>query len=253
MCGLKRRSSPRIAAGVRLRKDQGFEDLRGPVEHSPIGLVELRDPGGQRGDPSPTSLVQHASSPPGGADPLHAAVVRVGHPLQEPLGLEGLGHPRNGGHAHLLGLRQLADRQRAREHHDREGRQAGTAESRPPIGDAETTQEVDRGGVEPVRGSLCRIARGSSHGQRRMAFFDCDGVRLMLSRPEEEGVDAASSILYFAADDIADAHRTLEERGVAFRGEPHVVHRDDSHELWMTFFEDGEGNVHALAEEVPRG
>ncbi|NIP56770.1 MAG: VOC family protein [Gemmatimonadetes bacterium] len=84
----------------------------------------------------------------------------------------------------------------------------------------------------------------------RMAFFDCDGVRLMLALPEDE-VPAASSILYFATEGIADAHRSLVERGVAFRDEPHVVHRDDKHELWMTFFEDGEGNLHALIEEVP--
>lgn len=82
----------------------------------------------------------------------------------------------------------------------------------------------------------------------KMAFFDCDGIRLMLARPEEE-VSGASSIVYFAADGIADAHRTLRERGVGFRDEPHVVHRDGSRELWMAFFEDGEGNVHALAEE----
>lgn len=83
-----------------------------------------------------------------------------------------------------------------------------------------------------------------------MAFFDCDGVRLMLALPEDE-VPVASSILYFAADGIADAHRRLVERGVTFKDEPHVVHRDESHELWMTFFDDGEGNLHALTEEVP--
>lgn len=83
-----------------------------------------------------------------------------------------------------------------------------------------------------------------------MAFFDCDGVRLMLALPEEE-VPVASSIVYFAAQGIADAHRALVERGVRFRDEPHVVHRDENHELWIAFFEDGEGNLHALMEEVP--
>ncbi len=32
---------------------------------------------------------------------------------------------------------------------------------------------------------------------------------------------------------------------------PHIVHKDASMELWMTFFDDGEGNLHALACEVP--
>lgn len=83
-----------------------------------------------------------------------------------------------------------------------------------------------------------------------MAFFDCDGVRLMLALPEED-VPVASSILYFVTEGIADARETLGERGVSFRDEPHVVHRNESHELWMTFFDDGEGNLHALTEEVP--
>src|SRR5579863_7682851 len=39
-----------------------------------------------------------------------------------------------------------------------------------------------------------------------LAFFDCGGVRLMLSRPEKPELDAHSSILYFAVPDIQFAH-----------------------------------------------
>lgn len=82
-----------------------------------------------------------------------------------------------------------------------------------------------------------------------MAFFDCAGVRLLLGaaeRPEE----VHSSILYFRVSGIVEAHRTLAARGVEFVQEPHLVHRGEGHELWLAFFRDGEGNTHALMEEL---
>lgn len=84
-----------------------------------------------------------------------------------------------------------------------------------------------------------------------MAFFDCDGVRLMLGEPEKEGA-THSSILYFRVDDIGAAHRALAGRGVTFVHEPRLIHAAADHDLWMGFFQDNEGNVLALMSEVPR-
>jgi methylmalonyl-CoA/ethylmalonyl-CoA epimerase len=84
-----------------------------------------------------------------------------------------------------------------------------------------------------------------------MAFFDCDGVRLMLSGPERPEFDHAPSILYFKVPDIQAAHRELAGRSVRFEGEPHLITRMPTHELWMAFFRDAENNVHALMSEVP--
>jgi len=53
----------------------------------------------------------------------------------------------------------------------------------------------------------------------RLAFFDCGGVRLMLSTPEPE-FDHPGSVLYFAVDDIQHAHQTLTSRGVTFKTAP---------------------------------
>jgi methylmalonyl-CoA/ethylmalonyl-CoA epimerase len=39
-----------------------------------------------------------------------------------------------------------------------------------------------------------------------LAFFDCDGVRLMLDHPEKPEFIHASSILYFAVPDIQVAY-----------------------------------------------
>jgi methylmalonyl-CoA/ethylmalonyl-CoA epimerase len=80
----------------------------------------------------------------------------------------------------------------------------------------------------------------------RMAFFDCAGVRLMLSLPENAEFDHPGSVLYFRVDDIAHAHATLSDRGVTFIDQPHLVAKMPDHELWMTFFKDSEGNTLAL-------
>src|SRR3954469_21917914 len=49
-----------------------------------------------------------------------------------------------------------------------------------------------------------------------LVFLDCNGVSLMLDRPEKPEFDHASSILYFAVPDIQAAHASLKEKGVRF-------------------------------------
>ena len=86
-----------------------------------------------------------------------------------------------------------------------------------------------------------------------MSFFDLGGVRLMLSLPEKGSEDRHGSILYLDVADIAAAHAALVERGVAFEGKPHVVHRYPGGELWMAFFADPEANLLALMSDVKTG
>jgi predicted enzyme related to lactoylglutathione lyase len=83
-----------------------------------------------------------------------------------------------------------------------------------------------------------------------LAFFDCGGVRLMLGLPEKPEFDHPGSVLYFKVDDIRAAHATLEGRGVAFEGPPHLIAKMPDHELWMAFFRDSEANMLALMAEV---
>ena len=82
----------------------------------------------------------------------------------------------------------------------------------------------------------------------RLAFFDCAGVRLMLSTPEP-GFDHPGSILYFAVDDIRQMHDTVASRGVAFRTAPHKIATLADREVWLADFEDTEGNTLALMSE----
>jgi predicted enzyme related to lactoylglutathione lyase len=86
----------------------------------------------------------------------------------------------------------------------------------------------------------------------KMAFFDCGGLRLMLSLPESPEFDHPSSILYFSVDDIQETFSTLTERGVRFEGNPHLVAKMDSSDLWMAFFRDSEGNLLSLMSNVRR-
>lgn len=82
-----------------------------------------------------------------------------------------------------------------------------------------------------------------------LAFFDCDGVRLMLSTPEAPEFDHPGSPLYFTIPDVEAAFRALSERGVEFEDRPHMVGSTGSHDIWLAFFRDGEGNLLAVMEE----
>ena len=82
-----------------------------------------------------------------------------------------------------------------------------------------------------------------------LAFFRLGDVRLMLSLPEPSEPSSMASPLYFRVTDIGRIHAALLDRGVQFRDEPHLVHRDAAMELWMTFFHDPDGNLLALMEE----
>jgi methylmalonyl-CoA/ethylmalonyl-CoA epimerase len=83
-----------------------------------------------------------------------------------------------------------------------------------------------------------------------LAFFDCGGVRLMLTRPEKPEFDHPGSILYFAVADIQAAYATMKAKGVAFEDEPHLIAKMPNHDLWMVFFRDSEGNLLGLMSEV---
>jgi methylmalonyl-CoA/ethylmalonyl-CoA epimerase len=85
-----------------------------------------------------------------------------------------------------------------------------------------------------------------------LAFFDCGGVRLMLTRPEKPEFDHPGSILYFAVPDIQAAYSRMQESGVQFEDAPHIVARMPDHDLWMVFFRDSEGNLMGLMSEVAK-
>jgi methylmalonyl-CoA/ethylmalonyl-CoA epimerase len=81
-----------------------------------------------------------------------------------------------------------------------------------------------------------------------LAFFDCGGVRLMLS-PPEPAHDHPSSILYFKVTGIEEVAARLESAGAELVGQPHLIARMPDHDLWILEFRDTEGNTLACMEE----
>jgi len=84
-----------------------------------------------------------------------------------------------------------------------------------------------------------------------LAFFDCAGIRLMLSTPAKPEFDHPSSIIYFNVDDIQSAFTALSERSVTFEEQPAFVANMGTYDLWIGAFRDSEGNLLAIMSNVP--
>jgi methylmalonyl-CoA/ethylmalonyl-CoA epimerase len=86
-----------------------------------------------------------------------------------------------------------------------------------------------------------------------LAFFDCDGIRLMLSPPPKPEFDHPSSIIYFKVDDLQQAYATMADRGVQFEEKPSFVADMGAYDLWLASFRDSENNLLALMGHLPKG
>ena len=80
-----------------------------------------------------------------------------------------------------------------------------------------------------------------------MAFFDLNGVRLMLGQASKDA--PPSTFLYYQVEDIHAAAQSLQERGVKMVEAPEIAHRAPGMELWLALFQDMDGNVVALMAE----
>ena len=87
----------------------------------------------------------------------------------------------------------------------------------------------------------------------KLAFFDCAGVRLMLSEPEKPEFDHPASIIYYRVMNMQETVAVLKSRGAAFESEPHLIAKMPNHDLWMAFLRDPERNLIGLMSEVARG
>jgi predicted enzyme related to lactoylglutathione lyase len=85
-----------------------------------------------------------------------------------------------------------------------------------------------------------------------LAFFDCAGIRLMLSLPAKPEFDHPSSIIYFNVDNIQQAAETLSARGVQFEEQPAFVADMGTYDLWLASFRDSENNLLALMSHVSK-
>ncbi|HZY67118.1 MAG TPA: VOC family protein [Devosia sp.] len=87
-----------------------------------------------------------------------------------------------------------------------------------------------------------------------LAFFDCAGVRLMLSPPENgQAVTVSQGALYFRVPDLRLAVEELRGKRIAIESEPHLVAPMADHDLWMAFIRDPDGHLIGLMMEAPKG
>jgi methylmalonyl-CoA/ethylmalonyl-CoA epimerase len=84
-----------------------------------------------------------------------------------------------------------------------------------------------------------------------MAFFDCDGTRIYLARPNPDYRGRAT--IYFTVPDADAAFATLVDRGAEAESAPEVIHRAETYELRMGFVRDPDGNHVGVMTEVPVG
>ena len=115
---------------------------------------------------------------------------------------------------------------------------------------AQRAEDLDR--ASAFYSSLLGAPPVASFDPPGLAFFDLDGVRLLLDRA------APSSLVYLSVDDIDAALDRVRALGASVEGEPHVIfsHTDDTlgpagTDEWMAFFRDSEGNLVGLVEHRP--
>lgn len=87
----------------------------------------------------------------------------------------------------------------------------------------------------------------------QMAFFNCGGVRLLVGVLPAGQEAQRGSAIYFQVVDIHAVFSSLKDAGVAFKAEPHLVHRTPQSELWLAEFTDPDGNQLALMSEMALG
>ena len=83
-----------------------------------------------------------------------------------------------------------------------------------------------------------------------LAFFNCGGVRLMLSKPDRPE-HAVSSMLYLGTNDISGATEALRAGGARIEAEAHMIARLETVEVWLSHWIDSEGNHMAWMQEKP--
>lgn len=83
-----------------------------------------------------------------------------------------------------------------------------------------------------------------------LVFFDCGGVRLMLSRPEHGEAETGAHLIYYQVADLTAACASIRAKGVALVHEPALIARMPDHELWIASLRDSEGNLLGFMSEV---
>lgn len=84
-----------------------------------------------------------------------------------------------------------------------------------------------------------------------LAFFNCGGIRLMLTTQQGDTKDHKTSVIYYKVSDIGRATDSILTKGITFVREPELTAKLPDHELWIGFLRDPDENLIGLMAEVP--
>ena len=137
-----------MAAGAR----EPFHDGDSAVQRRPIAGCERRESLGEGGHATGAALFQDPCAARGRPHPSDSPVVGIRLARNELLLLERGDYPGHSGGSHLLRARERAQRDRAGVDNHGKGRQFGRGESTGVVLPAQSPQQVNRCGMQPVRG-----------------------------------------------------------------------------------------------------
>jgi len=86
-----------------------------------------------------------------------------------------------------------------------------------------------------------------------LAFFDCAGIRVMLSPNEDGAAIVPQGAIYFRVADLALTVTELRAKGLEIFSAPHLTAPMPDHDLWMAFIKDPDGHLIGLMMEAPKG
>jgi predicted enzyme related to lactoylglutathione lyase len=74
----------------------------------------------------------------------------------------------------------------------------------------------------------------------------------MLAAPAAQGKDGGEqhAVLFYDVSDIKDVHGRIKSSGAKSIEEPRVIARMNGREIWVSSFNDGQGNVVSLMSDV---
>lgn len=84
-----------------------------------------------------------------------------------------------------------------------------------------------------------------------LAFFNCGGVRLMLTTLQGPESDHNTSVVYYKVTGIETIFAELKSLQVDIERAPGMAAKMQDHELWIGFIRDPDGNLVGLMEEKP--
>jgi methylmalonyl-CoA/ethylmalonyl-CoA epimerase len=90
------------------------------------------------------------------------------------------------------------------------------------------------------------------HKAPSLSVFDCGGITLLVSLPDNPALDHPGSVIYFDVDDIQKAHKSLSDRGVSFVEKPNKVGSLGKVDVWIAIFRDSEENLMGLRGMVAK-